>query len=65
MVLVLLLLVLVLPLVLLLLPLLLLLLLLLTSGDPKVTGWPREMMDTQAMLHLARRGCWAYPVITT
>jgi hypothetical protein len=32
-----------------------------TSGDPKVVGWPREMMDTAHLLHHAYRGCWAYP----
>ena len=32
-----------------------------TSGDPKVVGWQNEMLDTAALLHRARRGCWAYP----
>lgn len=32
-----------------------------TSGDPKVVGWQREMLDTAQLLHRARRGCWAYP----
>lgn len=32
-----------------------------TSGDPKSIGWQREMIDTAQLLHLARRGCWAYP----
>jgi|EP01047_Picozoa_sp_COSAG01_P058496 hypothetical protein len=32
-----------------------------TSGDPKVVGWQREMLDTANLLHRARRGCWAYP----
>ena len=32
-----------------------------TSGDPKVVGWQREMLDTAQLLPHARRGCWAYP----
>ena len=32
-----------------------------TGGDPDTAGWQQEMMSTAQKLHMARRGCWAYP----